>query len=228
VARDFIASLPVRSGETASMADTVPPTPREVLARYVEAVGGRTRLSALETRILRGREVDDRPYRGPRREIPLEAVAAFPDRWSVTHTDTLVEREWSDGQRVWRTRNGAAEATGGPVRTKASFLLDPRGPLRVEEYFPGLHLVGREVRNGRQVWVLNCDLDPTHYALSFDVETGLLVQIGWYWTLEEYREVDGVLLATRVVQSRKGGHTAWIWDEIVHNRTLPRGTFRGR
>ena len=80
VARDFIASFPVQPRETTAMADTVFPTPREVLERYIEAVGGRTRLGALNTRILRGREVDDRPYRGPSQrlhDIPLLSRARF-------------------------------------------------------------------------------------------------------------------------------------------------------
>ena len=87
----------------------------------------------------------------------------------------------------------------------------------MEEYFPGMHVVGRETRYGHDVYVVHSDLDSTHNALSFDVKSGLLVQIGWFWTLEDYQESDGVKVPTRVAESRKGGSTTWIFGDVTHN-----------
>lgn len=74
---------------------------------------------------------------------------------------------------------------------------------------------------GRWVFVLESPkLDPAHFALSFDVETGLLLGIGYYWYLEDYRKVDGVLLPHRIQMSRKGGSTTFVFDLVVHNLPL--------
>ncbi len=218
---------PAGPDEPATAQDTLPSV-QAILAHYVAAVGGREALQGLETRTLAGREIDDRPYRGPAHEKSLEAVAVYPDHWSITFTDSLVEREWCDGARVWSSRSGVSGPSDAAVRSKQSFLLDPQGPLRLHEYFPGLAVVGRETRSGHDVWVLENDLDPTYNALAFDVETGLLVQIGWYWTLEDYREFDGVRIPTRVGQSRKGGSTTWVWDTVVHNQPVNPMVFGGQ
>jgi hypothetical protein len=194
------------------------PSLDEILARYVEAVGGRDAFEGLETRTMVGREIDDRSDLGEPQVKALRAVAAYPDRWLITFSDGLVEREGCDGQVVWsRTGDEPARTQDGSVRTKMSFLLDPRGPVRLEEYFPGMHVVGRETRYGHDVYVVHSDLDSTHNALSFDVKSGLLVQIGWFWTLEDYQESDGAKVPTRVAESRKGGNTTWVFEEVTHN-----------
>jgi hypothetical protein len=196
------------------------PTVEQLLAGYVEAVGGQAALEELDTRIMLGREITDLPYRGPPAEASLEGAAVYPDRWSLTLTDSVEDRTWCNGAQVWHHRSGDSELKGTEVHTRASFLLDPRGPLRVAEYFPDLRVTGREVVSGREVWVVENDLDPTYNALRFEVESGLLVQIGHYWTLEDYRVFDGVLVPTRISQSRKGGSTTWVWDDVKHNESV--------
>lgn len=194
------------------------PTLDEILGRYVTAVGGRDAFERLDTRTMMGLEIDDRSDLGEPQEKAIQAVAAYPDRWLITFSDSLVEREGCDGEVVWtRTGDAPARTQDGSVRNKMSFLLDPRGPIRLEEYFPGMHVVGRETRYGHDVYVVHSDLDPTHNALSFDVQSGLLVQIGWFWTLEDYRDFQGVKVPTRVAESRKGGSTTWIFGDVAHN-----------
>ncbi|MGD8362375.1 MAG: hypothetical protein PVJ04_13190 [Gemmatimonadota bacterium] len=194
------------------------PTLDEILDRYVTAVGGREALGRLDTRTMSGREIDDRSDLGEPQVKALQAVAVFPDRWLITFSDSLVERQGCDGQVVWaRAGDAPARTQEESVRNKMSFLLDPRGSIRLEDYFPGMHVVGRETRYGHDVYVVNSDLHPAHNALSFDVESGLLVQIGWFWTLEDYRDFQGVKVPMRVAESRKGGSTTWIFEDVTHN-----------
>lgn len=49
------------------------------------------------------------------------------------------------------------------------------------------------------------------------VDTGLLVRIGYYWELKEYRKVDGVKLPFRVALSRKGGSSTYEFYLVKHN-----------
>jgi len=60
------------------------------------------------------------------------------------------------------------------------------------------------------------DRNPDHYALYLDVETGLLVRIGHYLTIGDYRDVDGVLVPHRIVNSRKGGSNTWVFERVRH------------
>ncbi len=57
--------------------------------------------------------------------------------------------------------------------------------------------------------------------LYFDAQTGLLLRVGLYEELHEYREVDGVLVPHRLVYSRKGGSTTLVVVTIEHNVSLP-------
>jgi hypothetical protein len=202
------------------------PTLNEILDRYVTAVGGREAFERLDTRTMMGREIEDRSDLGEPQKKAIQAVAAFPDRWLITFSDSLAERQGCDGQVVWaRTGDAPARTRDESGRNKMSFLLDPRGPIRLEEYFPGMQVVGRETRYGHDVYVVHSDLDPTHNALSFDVQSGLLVQIGWFWTLEDYRDFQGVKVPTQVAESQKGGSTTWIFEDVTHNTLVPLETF---
>lgn len=207
-------------------ADTLP-TVDQVLSRYITAVGGRTPLEGLDTRIATGREITDLSDPGPATTVRLEAAAAYPDRWSLTRSGPVEERTWCDGTRVWHT--AAGPVGDGPAETgphaRDAFLLDPRGPLRLDTHFPGLRVTGSAEVAGRAVWVVENALPSAYNALHFDAETGLLLRIGYYWTLEDYRELDGVLVPTRIVQSRKGGSTTWIWDRVEHNRPVDPARF---
>ena len=160
------------------------PGPDRILERYVQAVGGRAALERLESRIVTGRQIDDRPYRGPVEITPL--VLVFPD----------------------------PELTDRKIR----FLLDPRSPLLLEQMFHDLETAGTRMVDGRLHHVLESDLDPAYYSLLFDAETGLLTGICYYWTLSDYREVDGVLVPFRVHRSRKGGSTVWEFETVGHPR----------
>ena len=69
-------------------------------------------------------------------------------------------------------------------------------------------------------------LDSAHYALSFDCETGLLTGIGYYWSVLDYREVDGIKIPHRIEMSRKGGSSTFVFDLVKHNVPLEDVLFR--
>jgi hypothetical protein len=61
------------------------------------------------------------------------------------------------------------------------------------------------------------ELPEVHYTLYFDAETGLLIRIGYYWHLLDYRDVDGIKIPFRIVMNRKGGSSTYVFDEVKHN-----------
>ena len=187
-------------GPTGFAADPSPAD--EVLERFVEAVGGRAALEAIDVRHYRGRIVQDLTWKDPQhRELPFVAEADAEGR--VYYTESA---EWQDLPDL---------DTGEPSR-KLRWLMHARFALVVKEFFPGLEVRGREVRSGREVVVLApSELPFEHYALYFDVQTGLLNHVGFHNDVQAWRPVDGVLFPHRWIFGRKGGHTTYVFEEIA-------------
>jgi len=199
-------------------APTTLPSPDEILERYVAAVGGRTAIEKLTTRRCTGREIDDRPYRGPEAITPFECVCAVPGRFKVRLRRP--EGTWTegfDGQIGWRLDVDGLERDDTIGRGKTAWFFDPQGALRIREYFRQLEVGGIGEVNGRSVYVVESDRPRAHYSLHFDVESGLLTRIGYYNELRDYREIDGVRIPMRLVRSRKGGTTTWELDRVEHD-----------
>ena len=178
-----------------------PVTVREVLDRFVEAVGGAECFADLDVRHYRGTIVQDLSWEDPTHtEVPFLAEADARGQVRYAEVDA-----WSD----------LPTAEDTDLRSKLRWVMHPHYALVVEDFFPELTVSGREVRAGRPVVVLAPrDLDYTYYALYFDEESGLLAHIGYHNDLEDWREVDGVLYPHRWVFGRKGGHTTYVFDEV--------------
>ena len=202
--------------------DTLP-TAEQIIDRYVHALGGREAIEGLKSRICIGRMIHDLSWKPPSREIvPIVAYSKVPDRLLVVeHKSDGVRCEGSDGDVTWVQDPGGVELGDGPIRLKTAWLFDPQGALRIKTYFPGLEVRSSEILDGRQTYVLlPAELDEAHYTLYFDADTGLLVRIGYYWELREYRNVDGVKFPFRVAMSRKGGSSTYEFLLIEHNLSL--------
>jgi hypothetical protein len=205
------------------------PAVDEVLERYVEAVGGRAAIESLTTRVCIGRMVHDLSWKTPVHEvIPFTAYGAVPGRVLVVeHKPDGTRCEGSDGEVTWVQDAKGVTLKDEPFQSKVAWLFDPQGVARLTDYFPDLEITSEKVVDGRSVYVVeSSELDPTHYALSFDAETGLLVGIGYYWSLQDYRVVDGVKIPHRVAMSRKGGSTTFIFDLVGHNLPLEESLFQ--
>jgi hypothetical protein len=178
------------------------PTLKQILDRYVEAMGGRENLAKLKTRSITGRQIDDRPYQGPPVETGLEA--------------------WADSTGFFFM---VLHEAGGDSRTgseddhnaKLAFIFNPQGPLMIEKHFPNPHVTGTWEYDGKLYYKVENDLKFEYYTLYFEVETGMLNRIGYHWWLEDFRSVDGVLVPFTVVQGRKGGSTNLYFDAVTHN-----------
>jgi hypothetical protein len=216
----LLSSLPGRA--VGGDKDALPNT-EQVIERYIDAVGGRQAIKGLTSRVSVGRMIHDLSWKAPSYEvIPILAYSKVPDCILVVeHKSDGIRCEGSDGDVTWVQDPGGVELKDDPIWRKTAWLFDPQGALQMNAYFPGLEIRSRETLDGRQVYaLLPAELDETHYTLYFDVDTGLLVRIGYYWELEDYREVDGVRLPFRVAMSRKGGSSTYKFDLVKHNLPL--------
>jgi hypothetical protein len=197
--------------------DTVP-TLEEVLERYVEAVGGREAIERLTTRVITGREVTDLPSRQPPvyESDGFEIYAKVPGKYLyVQQSARGTHRDGCDGRVCWRLAGGELQLDAHYDPRFACFV-DPQNALRMRDYFPEMRMRGVATLEDRLMYVVDIDDDVSH-ALYFDAETGLLVRLGYNRELDDYREVDGVLVPFSMAISRKGGSSTYIVETIEHN-----------
>jgi len=178
------------------------PTLEQILDRYVEALGGCENLANLSTRSITGKQIDDRPHKGEPVTTPLEAWA------DNTGIFSMVLHE-AEGDR----RTGSDD----DHNAKLAFIFNPQGPLMVAKHFPNPHVTGTWDYDGKLYYKVENDLKFEYYTLYFEVETGMLTRIGYHWWLEDFREVDGVLVPFTVVRGRKGGSTNLYFESVTHN-----------
>jgi hypothetical protein len=215
-----LATIAAVSGIGGDRQDTLP-TADQVIERYIAVMGGRDAIGKLTTRVCTGRVTTDLTSR----EIPLlemhtfEAHTKIPRSFlSVTYTDAGVERMGFDGEVGWLKDKCGVREHEWAGRDKLAWLLNPQSALRIEEYFPDLAVTGREQLGRGAAYVVETpERRRAHYALYFDLESGLLVRIGYYWELQDYREVDGGKFPFRISTSRKGGSTTYDFHEVKHN-----------
>lgn len=205
----FVA-LPALAGEL--------PTLEQILDRYIEGLGGREAIANLETRTIFGREIDDRPYAGPPVESKLEVRADAAGNWTMILEGP--DGEWREGAWEgdnWVQKPGEDVEPAEYQNTKLAFLFNPQGPLMIEDYFPNPRVTGTWVYDGVEYYQVENDLQFEYYTLYFEVETGQLTRIGYHWWLEEFEEIDGVMIPAKVVQGRKGGSTNLYFDSVTHD-----------
>jgi hypothetical protein len=198
------------------------PTLEAILTRYVLAVGGPEAIRALDTRTATLRCVTDLPtWTPPVHEVDTLSV------WSRSTGEFLViwrtpkgaRIEGFDGNELWKIESGSVHTSGNWWGPRDMWLVDPRFPLRLAELFPDMKLVGATVLGTETLFLVDVDGDESH-RLGFDVETGLLTRLGYNKELRDYTEVDGVLMPMRVVESRKGGSSTFVFDSVSCNVAL--------
>ena len=208
---------------------TETPLVESILSRYIDAVGGSEALLKLSNRTCTGKQITDLTSReNPSYEsLKFKMYAQIPNKCMIEYnSENKSYKEGFDGETGWISDNAGLRVDDNAGRNKIHFLLNPQGPLMVEKYFPNLIYEGITEINNTKVQALKpADLPPEHYTLYFDIETGLLVSIGQYWTLGDFRPIDGVFVPYRINTSRKGGSTVYEFENITHNTEMPENIF---
>ncbi len=191
----------------------------EVLARYLETVGGSAAIARIGSRIIQARVVTDLPtWDPPVFEVDtLTVYSKAPDKYLIIHrTPRGTMLEGFDGAEAWkRDVHGkliVSHVSGG----RDAWLVDPLYATRLREYFPEMEFLGTSVLDGREVYAVETD-DRHAHRLYFDCATGLLVRLGYNRKIGDYRDVDGVLIPFEVEYSRKGGSSTFVFDSVVQN-----------
>jgi len=221
-------SIEVKIGnETAAIYQPIS-TLEQVIEKYIQASGGRENIQKLKSRKSTGRFINNLSWEDPEEGgIPFQAYSKMPDRWEmILHHRNGEQKQGFDGKTGWTMDADRIEKNPEIGYSKLGFLLNPHAPLFIQKYFPELLLVSKDTVNEREVYTAKSKiLGDAHYLLYFDSKSGFLNKIGYYWDLQEYKEIDNVLLPTKIVMSRKGGSSTFLFEEIVHNSNINDSTF---
>jgi tetratricopeptide (TPR) repeat protein len=216
----------VNDGETVDRSGSLP-TVDELLAKYVEALGGAAAVKAVSSRVIKG-SVD---VIGKMRGGKFESYAQTPNK-IVTLIDTQpmgFSRVGFNGRNGWIRTSAGIRTLKGPelslLLRDASFY----GLVTMKNDYAKITLAGKSKIGYREVFVL--DLQPAAGAVHrvyFDAQTylpvrvntvamlmGTAAQVEMY--LDDWRAVDGVKYPFSVSQRFPGLMLLFNVSEIKHN-----------
>jgi photosynthetic reaction center cytochrome c subunit len=176
------------------------PTADQILAKYLDALGGQAAINKLKTAVMKG------TYAGANGEVlPYQIELVAPDKFHIAATTPqgIMERGF-DGQIGWeKTARGVTPLPPANLESLKSMFLFYSN-IRLKEQFTSLRVGRREKIGDREVIAVGGrTTDNRREQLYFDAETGLLVRrirytptvigiIPEQTDFEDYRDVDGV------------------------------------
>ncbi|MEP6707856.1 MAG: S41 family peptidase [Pyrinomonadaceae bacterium] len=190
------------------------PTSSQIIAKYIEAVGGREALEKVHSRVSRAQtEITGVGTKGS-----AELYEKGPNRFAllINVPGLGIMMRGSDGRTAWWQ-----DPLQGYIEFPQGTSLDAiRGafvdqPTSLKEMSPVLRLTGVEKLDSREVYVLQGPVP--NLKLYFDAQTGLLLRKGNIY-YEDYREVDGVKLPFSIREdSLLGFNFVYKITDVKHN-----------
>jgi len=211
---------------------TPPPPPahpsvEEILARYLQAVGG-ANAGSTKTLFMKGTRVASQ-----NRNVSNEITLSLPDKLLIVANAPQVSvRQILAGEEGW-ILNGANLRTLSPTEVG-----DARRGLQVlfdivkVTHSPGMQFAGTEKIDGRDMWVVAKSTPEKLVTYDFDAETGLLrrkrtinhtfaLPIPEQIDFEDYRDVDGVKVPFTIRSSAIDTYDSWTRTFTEIKRNVP-------
>jgi len=159
----------------ATPANTLP-TPDQVLAHYVKALGGEPALRKITSRVLKGTFEIDVPQLSGEAEIDMAGPDRFRSLLKIPDAGDILLAY--DGKVGWASdpQNGLRDVTGtelDQLRLSSQF----QHELRFRELFPKVRVLEKTTEEDHPAWVLEATpVGGSPEKFYFDAETGLLLR----------------------------------------------------
>jgi hypothetical protein len=212
------------------------PTVKDILDRYVKALGGREAIEKLKSRTAAGTvEIVPMNLKGT-----VESYAAPEGR---SYTKTVIAGvgdiiEGSDGKTAWAVNpfQGSREKTGVEL-AQAKLSNDFYRDVRLEKLYPKMELKGIEKVGDRDAYVVvgSAEGVPSE-TWYFDTQTGLILRsdvttnspegvqkMSVY--LEDFRPVDGVTMPFRIRTQMPQFQVVVSFTEVKHGAPIDETKF---
>jgi outer membrane lipoprotein-sorting protein len=235
-----LATLYNRPDELEDVIPAAPgaPSADQILDKYIQALGGAQRLSALASFLAKGTSAGYGPEGSPR---PIEIYAKAPNQRA-----TIIHTQNGDSVTVYDGRAGWIKAPLRPVPIMAvsgsaleGLRLDAElaFPARIKEVLSKWRVGFAATINDREAQVLQGTTPGGSLAtLYFDAESGLLVRLVRYADsvvgrtptqidYSDYREVAGVKLPFRLTVNWLDGKENFELTEIQPNVSIDAAVF---
>jgi photosynthetic reaction center cytochrome c subunit len=220
-------------GPTAPAAETLPSV-KQILERYVQALGGADALNKINTRIAKGSRIG-----ADNVLVPEEVYQKAPDKLlTITSYPQVVFSNGFNGTVAWghSSRDGATPLPDqliAQIKRDAVFYKE----LKTEQIYSSLTLVGKTSVRDMDAYVIEAKpVDGPIETLFFDVKTGLLVRrytesstplgkLPLQTDYEDYRDIDGIKQPFLIHWSFPGRVWGRKIDEIKQNVSLDDAKF---
>jgi Photosynthetic reaction centre cytochrome C subunit len=223
-----LPTMPVtKSGHEPDPNPPPPTTPRprpsveEILARYLQAVGG-TNASSTKTLFMKGTRVASQ-----NRNASTEITLSLPDKL-LTVVGPV--RQILSGDDGWVLNGNNLQTLAGIGEGRRNL----EAIYRVVKVIasPGLQLAGVEKIDGRDMWVIAQTIGEKSVTYDFDAETGLLrrrttithtaaLPLPEQIDFEDYRDVDGVKVPFIIRNSHIDSYYGWTSTFTEIKRNVP-------
>jgi photosynthetic reaction center cytochrome c subunit len=215
-------------------APPTPPTVKQVLDRYVQALGGSEALMKITSRSAKGSRIGADGVL-----VPEEVHQKAPDKLlTITSYPQVIFSNGYNGTQAWAhsSRDGA---TPLPDQLLAQLKRDSvfYKELKMENLYSNLSVVGTALVRDAEAYVIQAKpADGPVEKLFFDVKTGLLVRrytesdtvlgkLPLQTDYEDYREIDGIKQPFLIHWSLPGRIWGRKIDEIKQNVQLDDAKF---
>lgn len=210
-----------------------PPTPQEIFAKYLQALGGMEKLEAVDSVRLTER------IRSPNETTDLVLVAE-KEKWVLEYASSGT-RHGFDGSQVWRQKSGGSVQSEDTHHYPFTDSHPIAYPMNLAKSVDSFRFIDKIVVQDREMYRLKIlpektlrpdrRVYPGPIELHFDVQTGLLRSAIYTFKrveYEDYRSVDDVVVAHRrkMVFTVKGlTELPGVWDvkSVELNPELPPG-----
>jgi hypothetical protein len=226
----FIRNIrqPIAAKATAYQSTATLPTIEQILDKYVQAIGGKAAVQALNSRVMKGSITA--PSFGAKGTIEIYAKAANKQLTEIIAPFLGTLRTGFNGTLAWEEENGRVKDAPGFVKREADFYL----PIKMRELFPRIELKGKERIGTAEAYRLEAPRGGNPKRWYFNAETGLLIRtevrdaagkLVSSEDYEDYRAIDGVMIAFTTRRLDVNIEFTIKLNEVEHNAVIDDAKF---
>ncbi len=231
------AARATEPGETAGASNEATkamPSMTEILAKYVDAIGGSAAIQKNQTRVEQG------SVEGPRGpHAAIETYRTAPDKaFAIVHRPNGDVSEGVSGEIGWGKRaNGEVTDESGDELARSRQWAEFYPGERFDKDYERFQVRGMESVNGHDAYlVMAWWKGDGADRIYFDVQSGLLLRITHriesplgalplQTDYEDYRDVNGLKIPFTVRVTRVDGTTTYTWQKMEANVAIDPGRY---